>query len=938
MPEHKIHCPSCDQHLAVPEELAGQKIDCPACNKPLTIPDYAHAFDEPEEEEPAGESSSRKSPALIAGVAGVVLIAGAVGLLALRGQAPPEDGPATAAPVEKPKTTAKTYATWQEYKAASQAEGWHYDIAEYVGDVSDEENFFMAKPFSGLLYTQQIGGKPVYLNPTIKTDFEAVMDLRVSPQHRIQSRQFPDWGDFAKQLRLEPSRARYGNRAGSVKGTDQEVVDRYFAKFDGLIGDLREAAKRPKQNFPYLFEVGPNVSLPHLAKFKGITQLLQHSATAKLARGNADGAMEDVRLQFRLFDVTGSDVFSMGQLVHAALGHIIIDGLSAGLHMGQWSDEQLAEWDKHLTLDKDYLGQLELCLQGERLIWLQAFESAINGVDLFNGEYSEDMMKAAKMLPKHRLEEDLIFFDTTIKKYIVLIRQAGETGRIDRKKFNLHYSEAEETIDRKKYVICKYLPLVGPLIKKTRSLMNKFSAGRVGIAIERYRRAKGTLPGDLSDLVPDYIGALPKDALTDKPLTWEHHGSPRYKIPVSDTDSQSWKYDGILAAIQAGDLGKLKAFAAKGWKITRPEGGSTQPPESNPNMAAMMPYGMMMPGMFSGPKKIDFSAPETEILTQQNALHHAVNSGNLELLQWLIKHGLDPNATASVWTPEKSNASMPGMMPGMMMPYGMGMYGGMGMGNSTQSVLEFASNEGQTEMAKALRDVGAKQFGSAPLGMGMMPGMMPPGMGMNPFGMGMDPFGMGMMDPEEEIKAINERLAKGLSLNRYNEWGHTELMIAVEADDIDLARRLLENKAYPNATSKDGQLDTALHHAAMQENKAMCELLLDKGARVNKKNKIGFTPLDAALYSNEMPGFGGAPPEPSAAGQATVALLKSKGGTSMTPEERAKANPGMGGGMMPGMMPGFPGGMPGFPDPFMPPGGNPYGAPNGNQPPKPQRP
>ena len=194
-----------------------------------------------------------------------------------------------------------------------------------------------------------------------------------------------------------------------------------------------------------------------------------------------------------------------------------------------------------------------------------------------------------------------------------------------------------------------------------------------------------------------------------------------------------------------------------------------------------------------------------------------------------------------------------------------------------------------------------------------------------------DLFGMGMMDPEEEIKAINERLAKGQSLNRYNEWGQTELMIAVEADDIDLARRLLENKAHPNATSKDGQLDTALHLAAMQENKAMCELLLDKGARVNKKNKIGFTPLDAALYANEMPGFGGAPPEPSAAGQATVALLKSKGGTSMTPEERAKANPGMGGGMMPGMMPGFP-------DPFMPPGGNPFGAPKGNQPPKPQRP
>ena len=100
----------------------------------------------------------------------------------------------------------------------------------------------------------------------------------------------------------------------------------------------------------------------------------------------------------------------------------------------------------------------------------------------------------------------------------------------------------------------------GALAKAGR-LMNKFSAAQLGIAIERYRGAKGTLPGELSDLVPDYISALPKDALTGEPLAWEHHGSPRYKIPVSDTDSQSWKYDGILAAIQAGDLVKLKAFA-----------------------------------------------------------------------------------------------------------------------------------------------------------------------------------------------------------------------------------------------------------------------------------------------------------------------------------------------------------------------------------------
>ena len=37
----KIQCPSCDQRLVIPEELAGQNIKCPACNSSLAVPDLA---------------------------------------------------------------------------------------------------------------------------------------------------------------------------------------------------------------------------------------------------------------------------------------------------------------------------------------------------------------------------------------------------------------------------------------------------------------------------------------------------------------------------------------------------------------------------------------------------------------------------------------------------------------------------------------------------------------------------------------------------------------------------------------------------------------------------------------------------------------------------------------------------------------------------------
>jgi len=718
-----------------------------------------------------------------------------------------------------------------KYKATSEAEGWSYDINDYIGELpADEENFYMAKPFNSFLYTQKVGEKPVYLNPNIKTNIEEVMDMRVFPRRRIPEKpsgasitKIVHPGDFADQLRVEEGRRE---AISPMEGTDREVIDRYFAQFDGLLRDLREAAKRPKQNFPYPFENGLETLLPHMAIFKRITQLLQHSAAINLARGDADGAMEDVRLLFRLFEATGSDIYLIGQLVHAALGHIIVDGLTTGLHLGQWSDEQLAEWDELLTFDGDYLKQWERCMHSERLMTDLTIESVINGVDLGGGE---DFVKDTKWIPKQWLVKDLIFYDTTMKQFIELIREAADTGRIDRKKISLHFSKAEVTSKQKIYPFSRMmLPALGKTMAKAGRIMNKFSAARLGIAIERYRRAKGALPGNLGELVPDYIAALPIDTMTGKPLTWEHHGSPRYKIPIDDTlDSQTWIYDAVLAAIQAGDLGKLKAFAENGWKITRPEPGSTQPPESQPNMAGMMPYGMMMPGMSGKSKTIDFGAPETEILSQQNALHHAVHSGNPELVQWLIEHGLDANASATVWTPEPPDEEPTTGMMGMRT-------GGDG---DERTVLEFAVSEQNADMVTTLLDAGVLLIEAdeepetpdtpvTPPGMGL-PGMMGgmPGM-MNPYGM----MGMGMMGMPEAPTAFE----------------------LANAEILPLLLAKVPEALLPKALEEDGEV-SLLRKALAKRDLTKAKLLIERDANVNHPVP-GTEPAKPDLGSLDDPG------------------------------------------------------------------------------------
>ena len=210
--------------------------------------------------------------------------------------------------------------------------------------------------------------------------------------------------------------------------------------------------------------------------------------------------------------------------------------------------------------------------------------------------------------------------------------------------------------------------------------VNVLSAARLGVAIERHRQENGSLPSELSALVPGFIDAIPNDAFTGEQLDWNHKDTFRYSIEVDEESPRmKWIYDPIQTAVETGNLDALKAFAANGWEITQPNADT---PESQVTRRRV----------------IDYSAPETVILTQQNALHHAVHSGSSELVQWLIEQGVDTNGTAEIWPPHDV---------GELSDNGADVFS-LSMFDDTpiQTVLEFAVSEERTGMVKMLLGAG----------------------------------------------------------------------------------------------------------------------------------------------------------------------------------------------------------------------------------------
>ncbi len=77
----------------------------------------------------------------------------------------------------------------------------------------------------------------------------------------------------------------------------------------------------------------------------------------------------------------------------------------------------------------------------------------------------------------------------------------------------------------------------------------------------------------------------------------------------------------------------------------------------------------------------------------------------------------------------------------------------------------------------------------------------------------------------------------------------SELILAIDNEEVKKARSLLSHGADPNATGRNGA--TALIHAVGTGNESLVRLLLERGALVTVKGPGGSLPLDAALRNRD---------------------------------------------------------------------------------------
>jgi len=101
----------------------------------------------------------------------------------------------------------------------------------------------------------------------------------------------------------------------------------------------------------------------------------------------------------------------------------------------------------------------------------------------------------------------------------------------------------------------------------------------------------------------------------------------------------------------------------------------------------------------------------------------------------------------------------------------------------------------------------------------------------------------------QDFKKAEELIASGkIPVDIKNKFGQPPLYYAVDSDNVEFAKFLIEHGA--NVNAKDYLGFTPLHETVVRGSYKVAKFLIEKGADVNAKDKYGYTPLHLVCIYN----------------------------------------------------------------------------------------
>ncbi len=290
-----------------------------------------------------------------------------------------------------------------------------------------------------------------------------------------------------------------------------------------------------KSHYPCNLSTGYKVRLNHLGSIKECSGLVALQALVAIDNNNINEAINDIIINLKLPQTLSREPIIVSYLVAISIEGRATENLQQLFNRVTLNDKQLQRLDKNMAATQKALDNYRM-YRGNLCILLNLYDNADRA---FVGLIRKNQYKyGAALVIDHVLAID----DMDKLAVIGYIEQFINTRQLPYNKARVIYDKITQQLANLSvyhFLIRAIIPSFDSIDTLSRRIEAKSKLARTAIAIERYRLAHGgQLPGILSDLVPEYMGQVPLDPFSAKPIIYKKlsKGYMVYSIGINGRD------------------------------------------------------------------------------------------------------------------------------------------------------------------------------------------------------------------------------------------------------------------------------------------------------------------------------------------------------------------------------------------------------------------
>ena len=331
------------------------------------------------------------------------------------------------------------------------------------------------------------------------------------------------------------------------------------AAFAGFLAKCKPALDHPapdtgwiyKDNYPYFTNGPPRTFL----RDRTLAQALVGEEIGELHRGNLEGAISDLHALTGMVRMNRNELTLVHHMIRIAVAGLALDATWEALQAPGWDDQRLKslqhDWEQVNLIDAVERGFLAERAYGAVLMdfvrkakgrefWglFGAYKNNIGPIrtsDNFWGNFlrNEVIPSAYKLTSMNEDERIHVAYEVEAMSVLRLVKANRPWPEIQLASSNLiHHIDEKLKGDRfNRFILCEIsIPNVSRALQSAVQAETKRRLAVTAIALKRYELHCGKPPPNLLALTPEFLGEVPIDPMSGKPLCYRLNPDGTYVL------------------------------------------------------------------------------------------------------------------------------------------------------------------------------------------------------------------------------------------------------------------------------------------------------------------------------------------------------------------------------------------------------------------------